>query len=153
MMKKPVILVSACLLGVCCRYDGESKPCDEVIALRDRFTMIPICPEVDGGLPTPRTPSERVGDKVLMKDGRDVTKNYNDGAAQALEKAQLYGCKAAILKARSPSCGSGLVYDGSFTGTLVEGDGVAAELLGKNGIKVFSEENIPELLQCFVDKT
>ena len=152
-MKKPVILVSACLLGVCCRYDGESKPCDEVIALRDRFTMIPICPEVDGGLPTPRTPSERVGDKVLMKDGRDVTKNYNDGAAQALEKAQLYGCKAAILKARSPSCGSGLVYDGSFTGTLVEGDGVAAELLGKNGIKVFSEENIPELLQCFVDKT
>lgn len=153
MMKKPVILVSACLLGVCCRYDGESKPCDEVIALRDRFTMIPICPEVDGGLPTPRTPSERVGDKVLMKDGRDVTKNYNDGAAQALEKAQLYGCKAAILKARSPSCGSGLVYDGSFTGTLVEGDGVAAELLGKNGIKVFSEENIPELLQYFVDKT
>ncbi len=153
MMKKPVILVSACLLGVCCRYDGESKPCDEVIALRDRFTMIPICPEVDGGLPTPRTPSERVGDKVLMKDGRDVTKNYNDGAAQALEKAQLYGCKAAILKARSPSCGSGLVYDGSFTGTLVEGDGVAAELLKRSGVKVFSEENIPELLQYFVDKT
>ncbi len=153
MMKKPVILVSACLLGVCCRYDGESKPCDEVIALRDRFTMIPICPEVDGGLPTPRTPSERVGNKVLMKDGRDVTKNYSDGADEALRRAQLYGCTAAILKARSPSCGSGLVYDGSFTGTLVEGDGVTAELLKNNGIKVFSEENIPELLQYFIDKT
>ena len=153
MMKKPVILVSACLLGVCCRYDGESKPCDEVIALRDGFTMIPICPEVDGGLPTPRTPSERVGDKVLMKDGRDVTKNYNDGAVEALEKAKLYGCTVAILKARSPSCGNGRVYDGSFTGKLVDGDGVTAELLKKNCIKVFSEENIPEFLQYFVDKS
>ena len=152
MMKKPVILVSACLLGVCCRYDGESKPNEDVIALREHFTMIPICPEVDGGLSTPRTPSERVGDKVLMKDGRDVTENQNSGAVAALERARLYGCNSAILKARSPSCGSGRVYDGSFTGTLRDGDGVAAELLKKNGIKVFSEEEIDEFKNIFLTK-
>ena len=153
MMKKPVILVSACLLGVCCRYDGESKPCEEVIALRDQFTMIPICPEVDGGLSTPRIPSERVGDKVMMKDGRDVTENYRSGAEAALERARLFGCNVAILKARSPSCGSGRVYDGSFTGTLIDGDGVAAELLNKNGIKIFSEEEIAEFKKYLLDKT
>ena len=151
MMKKPVILVSACLLGVCCRDDGESKPNSDVIALREQFTMIPICPEVDGGLSTPRIPSERVGDKVLMKDGSDVTENYNSGAVAALERARLYGCNAAILKARSPSCGSGKVYDGSFTGKLRDGDGVAAEMLKKNGIKVFSEEEIDEFKKYFLD--
>ena len=130
-------------------HHANQKRASEVIALRDKFTMIPICPEVDGGLPTPRIPSERVGDKVLMKDGRDVTKNYNDGAMEALQKAQLYGCTATILKARSPSCGSGMVYDGSFTGKLIGGDGVTAELLKKNGIKVFSEENVLELEKYF----
>ena len=141
-MKKQPVLVSACLLGVCCRYDGESKPCENVIKLREKYILIPICPESDGGLPTPRTPSERVGDRVLMRDGKDVTKNYNKGAEEALRLAKEYNCNIAILKARSPSCGSGKIYDGSFTGTLTDRDGVCAELLKKNGISVFTEDEI-----------
>ena len=141
-MKKQPILVSACLLGVCCRYDGESKPCEEVIKLREKYILIPICPEVDGGLPTPRTPSERVGDKVLMRDGKDVTENYRKGAEEALRLAREYSCTIAVLKARSPSCGSGRIYDGSFSGSLTDRDGVCAELLKKNGIQVFTEEEI-----------
>ena len=148
-MKKPTLLVSACLLGVCCRYDGESKPNADVIALRDRFVLLPICPEEDGGLPTPRTPSERVGDRVLMRDGRDVTKNYMKGAELALERARTFGCTAAILKARSPSCGKGKIYDGSFSGALTDRDGVTAELLASHGIKVYTEEEIVCLLKDF----
>lgn len=148
-MKKPTVLVSACLLGVCCRYDGESKPNADVIALRDRFVLLPICPEEDGGLPTPRTPSERVGDKVLMRDGRDVTQNYMKGAELALERARTFGCTAAILKARSPSCGKGKIYDGSFSGALTDRDGVTAELLASHGIKVYTEEEIVCLLKDF----
>ena len=144
-MKKQPILVSACLLGVCCRYDGDSKPDQRVINLREKYLLVPICPEVDGGLPTPRTPSERVGDKVLMRDGTDVTHNYNAGAEAALCKAQTFGCKIAILKARSPSCGSGRIYDGSFTGTLIDGDGVCAQLLKKNGISIYTEDEIDTL--------
>ncbi len=146
-MKKQTILVSACLLGVCCRYDGESKPNAEIIKLREKFILIPICPEVDGGLPTPRTPSERVGDRVLMRDGRDVTDNYQNGAKEALRLARQFDCRAAILKARSPSCGKGQIYDGSFSGTLCDGDGVCAQLLIENGISVYTEEEIG----CFLD--
>ena len=145
-MKKQTVLVSACLLGVCCQYDGESKPNENVIKLREKYTLIPICPEEDGGLPTPRTPSERIGDKVLMRDGKDVTENYRRGAEYALERARTFGCTAAVLKARSPSCGKGKIYDGSFTGTLTDGDGVAAELLMKNGITVYTEDEAEKLL-------
>lgn len=148
-MKKQAILVSACLLGVCCRYDGESKPCKAVTALREKFALIPICPEVDGGLPTPRTPSERVGDRVLMRDGRDVTDNYVAGAKSALERARMFDCKAAILKARSPSCGSGKIYDGSFSGQLTDRDGVCAELLKKCNIDVYTEEEISEFIKKY----
>ena len=146
-MKKQAILVSACLLGVCCRYDGASKPDSKITALREKFVLIPICPEVDGGLPTPRTPSERVGDRVLMKDGKDVTDNFRVGAEAALERARSFGCAAAILKARSPSCGSGSSYDGSFSGRLTDRDGVTAELLKKNGITVYTEEEIDNFLE------
>lgn len=145
-MKKPAILVSACLIGVCCRYDGECKPNADVIKLREKFVLIPICPEVDGGLPTPRTASEQVGNKVLMRDGKDVTDNFRLGAEAALERAKTFGCTYAVLKARSPSCGSGRIYDGSFSGTLVNGDGVAAGLLKKNGITIYTEEEIDKLL-------
>lgn len=148
-MKKQAILVSACLLGVCCRYDGESKPNQNVIKLREKFTLIPICPEVDGGLPTPRTPSEGVGDKVLMRDGKDVTHNFRLGAELALERAKTFSCLAAVLKARSPSCGSDTIYDGSFSGTLTNGDGVAAKLLKKNGIDVYTEDEIDKLLEKY----
>ena len=148
-MKKPTILVSACLLGVCCRYDGDSKPNSDVIKLREKFTLVPICPEVDGGLPTPRTPSERVGDRVLMRDGRDVTSNYQSGAMVALERAKTFSCTDALLKARSPSCGSGRIYDGSFSGSLIDGDGVAAELLKKEGVSVYNEDEIANLIEKY----
>lgn len=140
------LLISACLLGTPCRYDGASKKYETVEALSKKYNLIPVCPEVLGGLPTPRTPSERIGDRVVMKDGRDVTKNYFDGAKEALKTAKRFGCKKALLKARSPSCSPDMIYDGSFSGTLVKGEGVAAELLRREGITVYSEEELEKLL-------
>ena len=142
-MKKN-ILVSACLLGESCRYDGKSKPCPHVIALGDTYNLIPICPEVMGGLPTPRTPSEICGARVLMKDGKDVTENYNRGAHEALDIARKNACAVAILKEKSPSCGSGLIHNGQFDGGLIEGDGVTTQLLKKEGIRVFGESEVTE---------
>ena len=143
-MKKN-ILVSACLLGQSCRYDGKSKPCERVIALKDTYNLIPNCPEVMGGLPTPRTPSEICGELVLMKDGRNVTENYNRGAQKALEIARENACTVAILKEKSPSCGSGLIHNGLFDGGLVEGDGITAKLLKSQGIHVLGESEITEV--------
>ena len=139
------ILVSACLLGLDCRYDGRSVPREDVIALSERYCLIPVCPEVLGGLPTPRVPAERIGDKVITQDGRDVTANYEQGAQQALRMAQMTGCTTALLKERSPSCGSGVIYDGSFSRRLTEGNGVAAEALLAAGIPVFTEAQIEDL--------
>ena len=141
---KQNILVSACLLGESCRYDGKSKPCERVITLSDTYNLIPICPEVMGGLPTPRIPSEICGELVLMKDGRNVTQNYNDGAQKALEIAIENACTVAILKEKSPSCGSGLIHNGLFDGGLVEGDGITTQLLKKNGIRVLGESEVTE---------
>ena len=144
-MKKN-ILVSACLLGEPTRYDGKSKPCEAVISLREKYNLIPVCPEVLGGLPTPRTPSERVGDRVIMRDGCDVTENFRLGAERALGIYRENNCEFAVLKARSPSCGKGEIYDGSFSGRLTEGEGVFAEMLGDAGVEIFSEEEIERLL-------
>ena len=140
------ILVSACLLGIGCRYDGKHKVNSEVLKLKEKYNMIPVCPEIFGGLPTPRTPSERIGDKVMMKDGTDVTENYQKGANEALELCRIFNVKTAVLKQRSPSCGKGLIYDGSFSGTLAERDGVTAELLISAGIRVLGEDEINILL-------
>ena len=140
------ILVSACLLGIGCRYDGKHKANPEVLKLREKYNLIPVCPEIFGGLPTPRIPSERIGDKVMMKDGTDVTENYQRGAREALELCRIYDIKTAILKERSPSCGKGEIYDGSFSGTLTKRDGVSAELLIKEGIRVIGENEINILL-------
>ena len=140
------LLISACLLECCCRYDGASKPQPWVEALAQKHTLVPVCPEQMGGLPTPRTPSERVGDKVLMKDGTDVTVQYRRGAEEALRLYDLFRCDGALLKARSPSCGVGAVYDGSFSGTLIPGDGVTAQLLKQRGIPVWTEEDIEQLI-------
>ncbi len=137
--KKP-ILVSACLLGVCCRYDGESKHYPQVEALKDRYALIPVCPEQLGGLPTPRPPAEISGDRVVTAEGTDVTEQYDRGAQQTLHLAQMFGCTKAVLKARSPSCGCGAVYDGTFTHTLRPGSGRTAELLEKHGILIFHED-------------
>ena len=136
------ILVSACLLGCACRYDGKSKPCYDVIALMDKHTLIPVCPEIYGGLSTPRSPSEIQGGAVVNKEGKDVTAEYEKGAAEALALARKFGCKVAILKAKSPSCGKGEVYDGSFSGQLTKGNGITARLLAENGIEVFTENEI-----------
>ena len=140
------ILISACLLGVCCRYDGESKPIMQTVALMEQYHLIPVCPEQLGGLPTPREPSERQGDAVRTKSGADMTTQYRRGAEQALHLARLYGCRAAVLKERSPSCGSGEIYDGTFSGRLTPGDGVTAALLKENGIAVYGESEIEALL-------
>ena len=139
------ILVSACLLGCACRYDGKSKPDARTLALLARHTLIPVCPELLGGLPTPRIPAERVGEKVLRSDGTDVTEVYKRGAEEVLRLARLYGARVAILKAKSPACGVGSVYDGTFTHTLTDGDGVLAELLLKNGIRILTEHDLDEL--------
>ena len=136
---KEKILVSACLFGLSCRYDGKEKPDERVIALKEKYELVPFCPEIYGGLETPRIPSERVDDKVIMKNGRDVTENYKRGAEGALYLCKTMGIKKAVLKERSPSCGNGKIYDGSFSGTLKDGDGVTAELLKKNGIEVLGE--------------
>jgi uncharacterized protein YbbK (DUF523 family) len=141
------ILVSACLLGVSCRYDGKSKPHPAVLALQGQHQLIPVCGEIFGGLPTPRTPAERVGDRVLTEDGRDVTQEYHRGAEEVLALARRLDCKVALLKERSPSCGTGEIYDGSFTRTLTAGDGVTAELLRASGIAVFGESRLADLAE------
>ena len=141
------ILVSACLLGVNCRYNAVRKEDKMALKLMEKYTVIPFCPEVYGGLPTPRIPGERVGNNVIGKDGSDLTKYYIEGGKEAVRLALMYGCKFAVLKERSPSCGHGKIYDGSFTGRLVEGDGITAELLDRAGIKVYGESDIPDLLQ------
>ena len=140
------VLVSACLLGIGCRYDGKHKANEEVLRLREKYNLIPVCPEVFGGLSTPRVPSERVGDKVMMRDGHDVTDNYRRGAEEALRLCRIYDVKLAILKERSPSCGKNEIYDGSFSGTLTQRDGVTAELLKSEGINVVGESEINILL-------
>lgn len=142
-MKKKAI-ISSCLLGVNCRYDGGNNklPDEKLAALREKYELIPVCPECYGGLTTPRVPSERRDGGVYSKVGVDVTAEFAKGADAALYLAKLLGAELAILKENSPSCGSGTIYDGSFTGTLTEGDGVTAELLKKQGITVIGESKI-----------
>ena len=140
------LLISSCLLGIKCRYDGGRKALGCLDELMEKHVLIPVCPEVVGGLPTPRVPAERIGDKVITKDGRDVTAEYEKGAQEALRLAQMTGCTHALLKERSPSCGCGVIYDGTFTGGLFEGDGVCGELLKKHGIEVLGESRAQELL-------
>jgi uncharacterized protein YbbK (DUF523 family) len=135
------ILVSACLLGLCCRYDGKSKPSQRVLQLTEKHQLIPVCPEQLGGLPTPRPPAEMQDGRVVNRLGLDVTAQYEKGAAETVRLCELFHCEAAVLKARSPSCGSEAVYDGTFSGRLIPGQGVAARLLTARGIPVLSEEN------------
>ena len=139
------ILVSACLLGVACRYDGKRKPNEAVIALKEKYNLIPVCPEIMGGLPTPRLPSEIRGETVIMENGEDVTDKYSKGAEETLRLARLFGCGKAVLKEKSPSCGSGRIYDGTFSKTLTEGNGITAGMLLANGIRVAGETEIDAL--------
>ncbi|HBE86472.1 MAG TPA: purine-nucleoside phosphorylase [Lachnoclostridium sp.] len=152
--EKENILVSACLLGVNCRYDGGNGRQEGLIGLIEKYNFIPVCPEQLGGLETPREPAEQlvksVTDghneiRVVDRSGKDVTDSFFKGAEETLKLARLYGCKRAILMERSPSCGHGCIYDGTFSGTKVPGDGVTARLLEENGIHVSGESRIGSL--------
>ena len=139
------ILISACLLGVRCRYDGASKVSAAAEAQSGRHELIPVCPEQLGGLSTPRLPCERLGDRVLRCDGEDCTAAYGRGAAEAVRLYELLGCDIALLKARSPMCGCGKIYDGTFAACLTDGNGVLTERLLRRGVRVLTEEEITQL--------
>ncbi len=142
MKKIKIKLCSACLLGVKCRYDGKSNLNRKVLKLAKKEILIPVCPEQLGGLPTPREKAEQKEGRVITQSGKDVTKNFLRGAQEVLKIAKRLGIKEAILKQRSPSCGSGQIYDGSFKGKVIKGDGITAKLLKKHGIKVITEEDL-----------
>lgn len=136
------MLCSACLLGIKCRYDGGSKLSRKVIRLLQEKTLIPVCPEVLGGLSTPREPAEQKGGRVYLKSGKDVTSNFNKGAREVLKIAKLLNVKQAILKQKSPSCGYGKIYDGSFSGKIIRGKGIAASFLEEAGVEIITEEGL-----------
>ena len=146
------IVVSGCLLGIPCRYDGKSCPNERVLKLAEKHTLIPVCPEQNGGLSTPRPPAEIIEGKVINKLGTDVSEQYLRGAEIALHVAELNHADAVLLKAKSPSCGKGRIYDGTFSGTLIPGNGTAASLFLKNGYPVFNEEEIDLLEAALIDK-
>lgn len=145
------LLISGCLLGLCCRYDGACRPlpAKELRALQKKFHLIPVCPEQLGGLASPREPSERRGERYYSRSGEDVTAQYLRGAAETWKLAKLFDCPAALMKEKSPSCGFGKIYDGSFSGVLIPGNGAAAELLARRGVRVYGERRIQELLSAF----
>jgi uncharacterized protein YbbK (DUF523 family) len=139
----PPVLVSACLLGVRCNHLGESSPSPAVAALSGEHRLVPICPEVAGGLATPRAAAELQADgRVVTEDGEDVTDLYRRGAQAAVDLALALGARSAVLKARSPSCGCHEVYDGTFTRTCVQGEGVTASALREAGLSLRSEEDV-----------
>jgi uncharacterized protein YbbK (DUF523 family) len=140
--KNEKILVSACLLGINCKYDGTSNKNEKVLRLAKDFILIPVCPEILGGLPIPREPAEQKGKRVITKSGKDVTKYFERGAKEVLKICKILKIKKAILKQKSPSCGCGKIYDGTFSGKLIKGDGITTKVLKKSGTKVFSEEDI-----------
>lgn len=139
------ILVSNCLLGCDCRYKGDNCGCEAIRELAGEHVLIGVCPEQMGGLQTPRNPAEIVGERVVSNAGVDVTAEYRRGAEMALMLAKLNRVDFAILKAKSPSCGKGLIYDGTFTGQKRPGNGVTAALLLQNGIPVYTEEELDQL--------
>ncbi len=142
------LVISACLAGFECKYCGGSNKLDEQVLtkLKATYRLIPVCPETAGGLPTPREPSEIRGERVVSRAGDDVTAQYRKGGETALWLCEKYGCKKALMKEQSPSCGSGLIYDGSFSGRLVPGYGVAAAMLKAAGIQVVGESKVDELI-------
>ena len=147
---RPRYVVSGCLAGLSCRYDGGSNPCAEVMRLVAEGLAVPVCPESLSGLPVPRPPCEQArpaeenGDvRVISRTGADVTGAFTRGADLALAAALATGCREAILKARSPSCGVGQVYDGSFSHSLRPGDGLWAQRLRAAGFTLWTEDDLP----------
>ena len=140
------LLISACLLGLPCRYDGKSKCYEKIPMLIDKFELVPFCPECYGGLPTPREPAEIVNNSVITQSGISVTEQYKSGASQALFLCKKLGITQALLKEKSPSCGKGVIYDGTFSKTVVHGNGITAQTLMDNGITVYGESEIDKLI-------
>ena len=142
------ILISACLLGVDCKYNGSNNKLDDEIihSLREKYNLIPVCPEIMGGMPTPRNPIEISDGKVFDYDGEEFTKEFEKGSDEVLKLAKLYDATIAILKENSPSCGSNYIYDGTFNHQKIKGMGIAAHKLSKENIKLFNEENVKILL-------
>ena len=145
---KERLLISACFLSSRCKYNGghNALPEETLAALRERWELVPVCPETAGGLPIPREPCERLGSRVVSRGGADVSAEYERGAQAALALARRFGCRTALLKERSPSCGAGVIYDGSFSHTTVPGDGVAAEKLRAEGLRLCGETTVGELI-------
>ncbi len=135
--------VSACLAGAACRYDGGAAPCEIVLHLLREGRALPVCPEQLGGLCTPREPMELSAGRVLTRTGEDRTQALERGAAEAVRLVLAGGCRAAVLKSRSPSCGTGEIYDGTFSGRLVPGEGIFARALRQNGFRIFDETGTP----------
>jgi len=131
-------IVSACLAGLNCRYDCASKEQAFIKAMVEKGEAIAVCPEQMGGLPTPRTPAEIMGEQVISKSGEDVTQNYLRGALEAFKIVEMSKASEAYLKSKSPMCGGGLIYDGTHTGQLTRGDGIFTKLLKENGITIHS---------------
>lgn len=142
------VLISACLLGVDCKYNGSNNKLDDEIihSLKEKYNLIPVCPEIMGGMPTPRNPVEITDGKVFDNDGVEFTKEFEKGSEEVLKLAKLYDTTIAILKENSPSCGSNYIYDGTFNHQKIKGMGIAAHKLSKENIKLFNEENIKILL-------
>lgn len=136
------VAISACLLGSPVRYDGGSKPVSEVLELAEKVDVVRVCPETASGLPVPRPPAEQLGGRVLLADGRDVTAEFDLGAQRSLDAVRRSPVRLAVLKAKSPSCGVGLVYDGTYSGRLVPGQGVFAARLEREGICVVTEDTV-----------
>ncbi len=140
------LIISACLLGTNCKYNGKNNYSELVEELKKKYELIPVCPEVMGGLSIPRLPSEINGDKVISKDGTDVTFNFLSGAYQVQQLVGIYNINKALLKDGSPSCGSTYIYDGTFTKNRINGMGITAKLLNENNIKIYNENEIEKLL-------
>ncbi|MCI5939325.1 MAG: DUF523 domain-containing protein [Bacilli bacterium] len=143
---KTKIGISSCLLGFKCKYNGLSNYIEEIEELKSKYELVPICPEVLGGLGVPRPPAEIKNDKVINANSIDVTENYQLGAIKALEILKENNVKIVILKSKSPSCGYKKIYDGSFTHSLKNGNGVSSNLFLKHGIKIYNENNFKDLL-------
>ena len=142
---RPLFLASACLGGVSCRYDGSAQPAGRLERLVRSGLALAVCPEEEGGLSTPRQPCELLDGKVICPDGLDVTAAFQAGAAVVLDLARQNGFKLAVLKERSPSCGSSLIYDGHFSGRLIPGQGVLAAALRRQGLVVINEQKYVEI--------
>ncbi len=146
------ILISACLIGDKCKYDGKSNYNPLIKELLEYYELVPFCPEVEGGLSTPRDPSEIKEGSVYSSSGRDVTHQFEKGADLAYNICLYLGITTAILKDKSPSCGSKQIYDGTFKGRLINGMGMTARYLSEKGVKIYTENDIETLINKAKEK-